>query len=235
MSIGLTIQSLFGRCSALFEHPLITNQRSPVGLEGPYRSAGRLGKQGTKVGTLRLQHLGNLAEDASIDERLDSLYRDQAESVTAALRRDFGDGPPDPEDITQQAFFKILERGNWQDIRNLRSFLWRTARNLMLDGKRNVKVPSKYDFEVEQLFFPQRGSDLSPENVIYAMEELDAVNEALEQMPDRRRRAFVLHRIEGIPVAEVARRIALSETATRKHIARAVHEIEMHLERRKPT
>ena len=174
-----------------------------------------------------------LTKSPIIDDQLEALYRERAHHVTAALRQYFGDGPPDPEDITQQAFHRLIERGDWHQIRNLPAFLWRTARNLMLDGKRADSTRSKYDFEVEEIFFPLRGSNLSPENVVQAERELKIINEVLESMSERRRRAFILHRVEGHSMAATARRLNVSETTIRRHISRALLAIEMRLEQQK--
>ena len=142
------------------------------------------------------------------------------------LRKAFGDGPPDPDDISQLAFQKVIERGDIASIENLRAFLWRTARNLVLNEKRREDVRSRHDYEIEQLFFATEGDASSAERVISAREQLSLVNALLEKMPENRRRAFYLHRVEGLTVAEVGRRLGISRTGAAKHIARAISDID---------
>jgi len=48
-------------------------------------------------------------------------------------------------------------------------------------------------------------------------------------MPERRRRAFVLHRIEGLTITATGRQLKISATAARKHIARAMADIDERL------
>lgn len=43
--------------------------------------------------------------------RITQLYQDYAHELTMAVRKTFGDGPPDPLDVTQQAFEKLMLRG----------------------------------------------------------------------------------------------------------------------------
>lgn len=143
----------------------------------------------------------------------------------------FGAGPPDPEDVAQQAFEKLLERGDCSDIAALDAFLWRSARNLMLKGKRHEDVRAKYDFEIEQLFFPRRGDTSTPEGVLRTKEELAAINQALREMPEKRRRAFILHRVDGLPVVEVAKRLGIARSPANRHISRAYRDIELRLGR----
>ena len=151
---------------------------------------------------------------------LSCLYRNHSRELAAYLRKTYGDGPPDPEDIVQQAFLKLSERDGLSEIRNLRAFLWRTARNLLLTHKRN-----------ELLFFAIQGNDCSPERVLDIEQQLSAINDALREMPERRRNAFIWHRVEGLNVAAVARRFGVTRAAAVKHIARAALDIDTALDK----
>ncbi|MEO1078651.1 MAG: RNA polymerase sigma factor [Pseudomonadota bacterium] len=166
-----------------------------------------------------------------IDE-MDGLYRAHSRGLIASLRKTFGNGPPDPEDVAHQSFEKFLSRTDRGEIENPRAFLWRIARNTFLNAIEREKVRSKYDFEIEQLYFPTRGDGEAVESVVAAREELRTINDTLRAMPERRRHAFILHRVEGLPVAEVARRLGMARSPTRRHITRAAHEIELELRRR---
>ncbi|HBR96688.1 MAG TPA: hypothetical protein DD979_04835 [Gammaproteobacteria bacterium] len=118
-----------------------------------------------------------------------------------------------------------MEHRDIASIHNLKAFIWRTARNLVLKEKHTQQVRARYDFEVEQLYFPLKGDDSTPERIIKAREQLQAINELLVKMPEKRRRALVLHRIDGLSVAEVGRRLGISRTAAAKHVARASAEL----------
>lgn len=157
------------------------------------------------------------------------LFNEYRTPLSSALRRMYGDGPPDPDDIAQQAFQKLIERGDFGSIRNLKGFVWRTAKNLVFAAKRTKTVRSKYDYEVEQLYFPLKADASTPESIIEAKEQLRAVNECLSRMPVKRRRAFMLHRVEGLSIAETGRRLGISRTTASQHVARAAADIDLHL------
>lgn len=157
------------------------------------------------------------------------LYRDHSRELVASLRKAFGSAPADAEDVAQQAFQKLIERGDRSDIRDLKAFLWRTARNTFLKALGRDGVRSRHDFEIEHLFFATRGDDASPERSVQVAEELKAINEVLRQMPEKRRHAFLLHKVDGLSVAAVARRLGISRTPAQKHINRAAHQIEVRL------
>lgn len=174
-----------------------------------------------------------LSTPAHGHDDITALYNERAPQLTATLRKMFGNGPPDPEDVTQQAFQKLMERADRSDIRDLNAFLWRTARNLFLKEKRKDDVRSRHDFEIEHLFFPQNRGESSPEGVLSAKQELIAINEVLRKMPERRRRAFILHFVEGMPVAAVARRLKIARSPTQRHIQYASQDIEIYLASKK--
>lgn len=155
------------------------------------------------------------------DPRIEELSKTYLADLASGVRNRFGGGPPDPEDVAQEAFRRVIERGDTASIKNLKGFLWRTARNLVLDTKKLGRTRSKYDLEVEEIYFPHGGDISTPETVVLAKEQLKAVNEILRQMPEKRRRALVLYRVEGLTLVEVARRLRLSRTAVSKHIAKA--------------
>ncbi|MEM8493687.1 MAG: sigma factor, partial [Pseudomonadota bacterium] len=70
------------------------------------------------------------------------LYQEHSSALVAYLRRQFGDGPPCPEDMAQQAFEKLLQRQQTEQISNYPGFLRQTARNLTISALRHAKVRS---------------------------------------------------------------------------------------------
>ncbi|MEM9046579.1 MAG: sigma-70 family RNA polymerase sigma factor [Pseudomonadota bacterium] len=159
------------------------------------------------------------------------LYAGKLRVLVASLRRVFGDGPPDPEDIAQTAFERVLERQKSTEIRNIDAYLWRTARNLVLKEKRRDHVRSRYDFEVEHIFFPLKGNDCPTERIIEARQQLRSLNAVLREIPLKQRRAFLLHKVEKLSVAQVARRMGVGKTTAYKYIIQAAREIDVHLAR----
>lgn len=156
---------------------------------------------------------------------LSLLYEATSRELTGYLRQRFGNGPPDPEDVTHEAFAKLAGHKDLSRIKHLRAFLWRTARNLMLDSRRHIAVRTKYDFEIENLFFALEGLDNSPENVLEVKEQLELINDVIAAMPTNRRKAFILHRIDGLNFSQTGRRLGITPSAVIKHVARAVLDI----------
>lgn len=160
------------------------------------------------------------------DERIQHLYNNYAKSLTQFIRQKFGNGPPDPDDITQRTFQKLMERDSDNPIRNYKTFLWKTANNLLLSEKRSQSVRDRYEPEIKSTLSQGGGAIIDPQRVLLAEEQLIRVNEVMAKMPPKRQRAFVLHRIDGLSVAEVARRLGLSHTGARKHLSKAFLQLD---------
>ena len=166
------------------------------------------------------------APDHVAQAELSLLYRENIKELAGYLRRVFGNGPPEPEDIAQEAFQKLSAQKDLSQIRNLRAFLWRTARNLVLTHKRNLDVRTKYDFEIEHLYFAAEGSGSNPERVLEVKEQLQIIRNALKHMPERRRKAFLWHLVDGRLFSAVCRRLGISRHAVVKHVTRAALDID---------
>ncbi|MEM8934841.1 MAG: RNA polymerase sigma factor [Pseudomonadota bacterium] len=162
---------------------------------------------------------------------IEALYAKHAHRITAGLRQMFGAGPPDPEEMTQLAFQKLIERKTLSDIRDAKSFLWRTARNLTLKEKRAASVRSKYEFEIENLFFATKWDETTPEGVLEAKQQLRVIGDVLRDMPVRRRRCFLLHKVEGYPIAKVGDLMGVPKSTAHREIVRAGTEIDIRLQR----
>lgn len=170
---------------------------------------------------------GDRGRTVGLDRRaLAAIYEQYASDLSLSLRRMFGNGPPDPDDVMQQAFQKLIERDREEQVHNYKAFLWRTAKNIVISEKRSQTVRRRYEPDVETKFFAGGGVILDPQRVLIAKDQLQHINEALREMPAKRRRAFMLNRIEGLNVSEVGRRLGLSRSGAHKHILKALAQLD---------
>lgn len=68
--------------------------------------------------------------------RVDRLYRSYASALIAWLRRRYGEGPPEPEDVAQAAFLRFSGLDSIEHIEDERAFLFTIAANLAVSGIR---------------------------------------------------------------------------------------------------
>jgi len=166
-------------------------------------------------------------ERGSGGEFLEALAR----RYTTALRRFFERRAPgigaESEDLAQEVFERLARREGGEIV-NIEGYLFQTASNVLTDRSRRRSVRYsdshvEYDEQYHAL------EDFSAERVIQGREELELVVRALEELPERTRAAFVLHRFEELKYAEIARRLGVSVSAVEKHIIRALRHIDERL------
>lgn len=168
------------------------------------------------------QHLNGTANNSRncsevFNRFFNNLYQRYWHDLCSLLRSRFGDGPPDPEDIAQQAYTRIAMLEGSEQLENPKGYLYRIAINLGIDYRRqiqrhrqlmqNVVMVSESDlFGV--LRSDQGGSTL--ENQISSREALEIIEQVIMSHSERDRNCFLLNRLEGVSAAEIARRTGLS-------------------------
>ncbi|MEM1134120.1 MAG: sigma-70 family RNA polymerase sigma factor [Pseudomonadota bacterium] len=157
---------------------------------------------------------------------LDRLYNAYFGTLQRNLRALYGNGPPDPIDIVQEAFAKLAERSNLEDIQYPERFLWVSARNLMITRLQSRQMKMSREKELARRIYHGGSDNLDPERVLLAQDELERVMQAIEEMPSRRREIFMLNRLEGLTPEAAGRAVGISRSSAVKHIAKAMAMIE---------
>lgn len=170
-----------------------------------------------------------LQQRATPNEAVQALYEAHADEISSFLKARFGAGPPDPQDIVQQTFVNYLDKGDRPAIRNPRAFLYRIAINLTIQQRRASLRRSKLLPEYART---QGGStdELHPERVLLAKEQARALEDALNQLGERDRTLLLLHRLEGVSYAEIARRTGMAPSSVRYVIGQALKNCQQALQ-----
>ena len=148
---------------------------------------------------------------------LGDAYRAHWAGLVGYVLRNFGAGPPDPEDIAQQAFVRLS--GVSAAVDNIGSFLRKTARNLVIDHYRGAQRTVNILKTVSIL--EENYTDHSPEDVLLSKEELNALNGVIATLPAKERVALLMHRIDGASFVEIADHLGVSHSGARLLVARA--------------
>lgn len=143
---------------------------------------------------------------------IQTLFHSHAARITRSLTRR-GVAMDVAEDLTQDVFLRLLDpdrrQPEAQGGRDPSPLLLRIARNLMIDQWRREKV-------LPQVAMPPGDLDLiaAPqpltEQQIHDRQRLELTAQALAGLPERTRRAFALHRIEGRTITEVSAELGVS-------------------------
>ncbi len=152
---------------------------------------------------------------------LDHLYRQHWHDLVGWLHRRYGAGPPDPEDVAQQAFEKIAEMEDFSNIRNPRAFLFTVAARTAQMGVRwLVQARGYVDSELKK----QGGQveDLTPERIYTARERFDLVLNTIEGLTDRQREIVMRSRIEGQTYDEISAEMGWSPAVISRELKSAM-------------
>jgi len=146
-------------------------------------------------------------------------YAQDWSDLCAFLRARFGGGPPDPEDVAQQAFLKLGERPSDRALESPRAFVFRVAINLALDGRRSRQRTARLLDVSAPALEPDEAPDV--ERALIARDDLKLLEKVVAGLPERHRRYLAANRIEGLSFAEIGRREGVSEALVRKTIDEA--------------
>lgn len=123
------------------------------------------------------------------------------------------------EDLTQEVFLRLVRRLDVEDIENPEAFIFRTAVNLLRDRSRRGKTQQSH---LVDLTYQAGVEELSPERVFDSRQSLTRVLGVLEELDERSRDAFILHRLEGMKHAEIADLYGVSVSSVEKYIIKAL-------------
>lgn len=123
------------------------------------------------------------------------------------------------DDLVQDTFFRLIEKGLDTPLRDPRSFLVTIARRLVIDQGRRAAIERA--FLEAQRVATSTDTPPSPERILAAIGELEIIVAALDTLPSRARQAFLLARLEGLEHAEIAGRIGVSKSMVKQYVAKA--------------
>ncbi|MEO0550423.1 MAG: sigma-70 family RNA polymerase sigma factor [Pseudomonadota bacterium] len=131
------------------------------------------------------------------DHNFETLYRTHFTSLCANIRKSFGAGPPEPEDVVQTAFMKFAGLSNRSGVHDPRAFIYTIARNLVLDHKRASKAADAYIAEQIALDQSMTLEGISPERLIASKEEFRVLIAAMRKLPRKQQIILMMSRLEG--------------------------------------
>lgn len=160
---------------------------------------------------------------ASQREFVEQAYRRDRQKLLGFIKKRVPSAE-DAEDLLQDIFYSL---GNQvEPIGEVTNWLFRVARNRIIDWyrkKKTLPMPGVLDEDSGELIFLAEllpsGDD--PDSEYFRQEIWDELEEALDELPEAQREAFVLHELEGLSFKEMARitGVPLNTLLTRKHYA----------------
>jgi len=135
------------------------------------------------------------------------------------------------EDLVQDIYVKISERTEIGDgVHSPAAFLYRLGSNLMLDRLKQTRRAQARDHAWRDLGAVSAGGEdvadaPAADDALAAKQRLAAIVEALNALSPPCRRAFRLHKFEGLSHAETAQAMGVSKSSVEKYISAALRHL----------
>jgi len=174
--------------------------------------------------------LGAAAQNISAEE-FDAIVRRHQRRVHRFLLMLLRD-PEEADNLTQECFLRAYQnRSSFRGESSLETWLLRIAANLAKDHARNRRASFwkrllGLDGDGEEGVAQQVTSDAaSPEDMVLAREDVRAVWEVANQLPQQQRAVFLLRFVEEMELNEIASALGLQVGSVKTHLFRAVQSV----------
>lgn len=157
-------------------------------------------------------------------DQVSRLFRDHRDAIVHLLVQRVR-CPDTAQDLSQEAYLRLLRREALPHADNLAGYLYRTAERLAIDFlryDRRVNAPAMpLD---EQLECPR----LQPEPQSILRQQCERLLQTIASLPDGCRQVLLLRKIDELSYSEIAARLAISEKTVQRHLVKAM----LHCQRR---
>lgn len=130
-------------------------------------------------------------------------------------------------EVAQEAYVRVLQLDQPGAVSFLRAYLFKTAANIATDRLRRAAVRRIGAVDPVLEVEPDL---VDPERAMLAREQLAVVRAGLEELPERVRSAFLLHRLKGLSCAEIGATMGLSERMIRNYVVKAMVHCRLRLD-----
>ncbi|MCK7596053.1 RNA polymerase sigma factor [Microbulbifer sp. CAU 1566] len=157
---------------------------------------------------------------------LEKLFADHGQALVRFVTR-IVRSTEDAEDIAQHAYLRLQKLSDEKDLENPRAYLFQIANNLAVDQLRRGKLHIEYinqqlPAEGATTMDDDHADHQSPERVLAARQQLQAIHQAMDSLPLKCRQAFLLHRSRGLSYSEIAQEMNISVSSVEKYILQAL-------------
>jgi len=132
--------------------------------------------------------------------------------------------PEDVPDICHDAYLRVFEAARVARPRAPRSFLFTTARHLMVDRARRSRIVSMElieDLDALNVLV----DEVSPERRLSARQQLQHLSAAFNGLPTKCREVVWLQRVEGLSQQEIGSRLGIAVGTVQKHALKGIRQL----------
>ena len=154
---------------------------------------------------------------------LEQLYKKHWGILCGWLRKRYGNGPPDPEDIAQTAF-EIMASENLQQIENISGLLYTIASRRALNEIRGRANLRKF-IDKELSLLGLEVEEITPERVYIARDRFKKIRDDLVELDTKQREVIIRSRVLGQTYDEISAVTGWSPAAISRYKKAAMTQI----------
>jgi RNA polymerase sigma-70 factor (ECF subfamily) len=158
------------------------------------------------------------------EETFSQIYNDYGKTIWNFLYFKCGDNAQ-ADDLVQDAFIKLWQNCKKVSREKAKSFLYTVSNNMFLNQVAHRKVVLQY----AQLQ-PYKMDTQSPQYLLEEKQYHQRLQNAIANLTDAQRTAFLLNRIEGKKYAEIAKILDISVKAVEKRMSNALASLRKEIE-----
>jgi RNA polymerase sigma-70 factor (ECF subfamily) len=130
------------------------------------------------------------------------------------------------EEIVQDLFISLWDKRATHSIQNLPAYLFQAVKFKALNYIESKLVQVKY-WDYYKSFVSQKEN--STQLTVEYDDLMEAIENGMTSLPEKSRKVFRMHRLEGWSVPEIARTLNLSEKAIGYHLTQSLKKLRVHL------
>jgi RNA polymerase sigma-70 factor (family 1) len=128
--------------------------------------------------------------------------------------------PEMAEDLAQEVFIRVWQcRHKLEEIERFDAFLYRVAKNLVLDEFRKKILPNLTN-DYFDACISANGADVA--GLLEEKELNHLLLKSVDKLPAQMQRVFTLHRFEGLTHQQIAEKLKISTVSSQTYMARAI-------------
>ena len=132
------------------------------------------------------------------------------------------------EELFQDIWLNLVRtRERYQVSASFKTFIYHMAHNRLIDHYRKQKhgVPASYDEHEELLNLPQSADPISAERKLHGEQQLALLMEAIADLPEAQREAFLLKENTGLSVEQIAEITGVNAETAKSRIRYAMNKL----------
>lgn len=125
------------------------------------------------------------------------------------------------EELVQEVFVRMWEKRNELNIKtSVKSYLFRSVKNEMINRQQHEKVEQKY-----RKLIQQDENELSAEQVLPEVDLMKKIEASIEALPPKRKEIFKLSREKGMSYREIAELLDISVKTVEAQMGQALKQL----------